>query len=143
MEYPRILLAEDQQEILDAAAHLLEAEFKIVGVAENGLRAVEEAVRLDPDVLVFDLSMPIMNGLEAAFFLKGSGCRGRIIFLTVHEGRDFVEAALSIGALGYVIKSRLATELVPAIREVLLGRTYVSPSLKLAGSVSDEQFSRI
>jgi DNA-binding NarL/FixJ family response regulator len=143
MESPRILLADDQQGILEAVAHLLETEFEIVGVAKNGLGAVEQAVRLDPDVLVLDLSMPIMNGLEAAFFLKGTSCRGRIIFLTVHEDRDFVETAFSAGALGYVLKCHFATDLVPAIQEVLLGRRYVSPSLNPTGTVSDEQFSRI
>jgi len=132
MDYPRILLADDHQKMLKTVAHLLESKFEIVAAAEDGLRTIEEAERVDPDVLVLDISMPIMNGLDAAFFLRGSGCRGRIIFLTVHHDRDFVETAFSAGALGFVLKSHLATDLMPAIQEVLLGHTFVSPSSKSA-----------
>jgi DNA-binding NarL/FixJ family response regulator len=142
MDYPRILLADDRPEVLEAIARLLEGEFEIVAAVEDGLRAIEEAHRLDPDVHVLDISMPTMNGLEAAFFLKGSGCTGRTIFLTVHEDRDFVEAAFAVGALGFVLKSHFATDLVPAIRTVLLGQAFISPSLKLTGMVSSDQLSR-
>jgi DNA-binding NarL/FixJ family response regulator len=73
--------------------------------------------------------MPILSGIEAAKKLKVSGCRSRIVFLTVHSDPDFVRACLATGALGYVVKSQMATDLVPAIREVLAGRTFISPPL--------------
>jgi DNA-binding NarL/FixJ family response regulator len=80
-------------------------------------------------VFVTDISMPLMDGLQAASILRDSGCRAKIIFLTIHQDWDFVRAALAAGACGYVTKSKLSTDLIPAIHEVLLGHIYVSPSI--------------
>jgi DNA-binding NarL/FixJ family response regulator len=98
MRHPkkRILLADDQQEMLEAVARLLEDEFEVVGAVKSGERAIEAANRLAPDILVFDISMPVMNGLEAALRLKGSGSKAKVIFLTVNEDPVIVEAALSV-----------------------------------------------
>lgn len=109
--------------------HLLESEFEIVGKVGNGQALFEEAVRLKPDVIVSDISMPILNGIEAADRLKESGCESRIVFLTVHFDADFVRRCLSTGAFGYVVKSRITTELIPAIREALEGHIFVSQHL--------------
>jgi DNA-binding NarL/FixJ family response regulator len=125
----RILLADDQQEILETALQLFDGEFDIVATAKDGEGAIEAAVRLDPDLLVLDISMPVFSGIEAAAQLKESACRAKVIFLTVHDDPDYVEAAFSIGAVGYVLKRRLAVDLLPAIREVLQGHTFVSPPL--------------
>jgi DNA-binding NarL/FixJ family response regulator len=95
----------------------------------NGRDAVAQAERLDPDVLVIDISMPILNGLEAAQRLKSAKLRGKVVFLTVHEDKDFVAAAFSAGASGYVTKENVDTDLVPAIRDALEGRVYVSQSI--------------
>jgi DNA-binding NarL/FixJ family response regulator len=139
MEHPRIriLLADDQPEMLAAVTRLLEDEFDIVAAIVNGEEAIEAVASLDPDLLVLDISMPALNGLEAASRLKSSALRTKIIFLTVHEDIDFVEAAFLAGALGYVLKGRFTTDLIPAIREVLQGRVFCFPlSLKTGETAS-------
>lgn len=128
---PRILVVDDQKEILQTVCLMLEGEFDIIGFAENGILAIELATSLLPDVMVLDIAMPIVNGLEAARRLKDIGLGPRIVFLTLYADDEFVEAALSLGALGYVLKTSLATDLVPAIRAVLDGHIYVSPCMRL------------
>jgi DNA-binding NarL/FixJ family response regulator len=128
---PRLFVADDQEEMLRTVAQILEGEFQIVGTAENGVGVLEFAPGLSPDVLVLDISMPLLTGIEAALRLREAGSRARVIFLTVHEDLDFVEAALSAGAVGYVLKPSIATDLVPAIRKALEGSTFISPSLQL------------
>ena len=125
----RVLLADDHETILSRVGIVLGEEFEIVGVVKNGRDAVVEARRLDPDVLVIDISMPILDGLQAVAQLRTTNHRIKVIFLTVHEDQDFVAAAFSAGASGYVTKSHLTTDLVPAIREALEGRTYISQSI--------------
>jgi len=126
---PRILLADDQEEMLQTLVEMLEGEFQIVGTAENGMRVLELTPRLAPDIVVLDISMPVLNGLEAALRLKEQCLAARVVFLTAHEDTDLVEAGMSAGALGYVVKSCLATDLVPALWQALAGKTFVSPSL--------------
>jgi DNA-binding NarL/FixJ family response regulator len=131
MGHMRILLADNDPEILETVGQILEEEFEIVAALENGERVVETVADLDPDLLVLDISMPGLNGIEATSRLRESGARAKVIILTVHEDPDFVEAAFSVGAFGYVLKHLLATDLLQAIREVLLGRRFCSPSLCL------------
>jgi DNA-binding NarL/FixJ family response regulator len=131
MGHARILLADDHQAILETVTRLLAVDFDVVGAVENGEQAVQAVAKLDPDVVVLDISMPLMNGIEAAARLKNSGSRARVVFLTVQEQPDFVNAAFSTGALGYVVKSHLCTDLVPAIKEVLEGRIFASQSLNV------------
>jgi DNA-binding NarL/FixJ family response regulator len=113
--------------MLDRVARLLEAECNVVGTATDGQQALEAAQDLKPDVLVLDVSMPVMNGIETAHRLKEAGAEARIVFLTVHDDPDFAKEALEAGALGYVIKSRIASDLMIAINEVCAGRSFVSP----------------
>ena len=127
---PRVILADDQEDMLQTIMLVLRDEFSIVGSAENGAHAVELATKLCPDVLVLDISMPVENGIEAACHLKELGSRARVIFLTVNTEPEFVEAALSAGALGYVLKQSLAVDLVPAIWTVMHGQTFISPSMR-------------
>jgi len=101
----------------------------VVGAVGNGRDALTEVERLDPDVLVIDISMPVLNGLQTAAQLMSKKCRTRIVFLTVHDDQDYVDAAFAAVASGYVTKSQVMTDLVPAIREVLSGQTYVSNSI--------------
>ena len=129
MSKARVLLADDHQAMLAKVRRELGDEFEIVATVENGEEAVEAVGRLDPDVLVIDISMPVLNGLEAASRLHAKSCRTKIVFLTIHADSDYIAAALSSGASGYVIKNRLSTDLVPAIREVLQGHTFVSETL--------------
>lgn len=128
---PRVFLADDQEEMLQTVAQVLEGQFKVVGTAEDGERAFELAPSLSPDVLVLDISMPVMDGIEVALRLRNQDSKAKVVFLTVHEDTDFVEAAMSTGALGYVLKPCLATDLVPAIWKALEGNTFVSPSICL------------
>jgi DNA-binding NarL/FixJ family response regulator len=123
----RVLLADDHETILARIRTVLGEEFDIVGTVSNGRDAITEVRRLDPDVLVIDISMPLLDGLQAVSQLRS--CRTKVVFLTVHEDPDFVAAAFAVGASGYVVKSDVTTELVPAIHEALEGRTYISQSI--------------
>jgi DNA-binding NarL/FixJ family response regulator len=126
----RILLADDHPGFPEIEERLLESEFDVIGKVCNGQALFEEAMRLKPDVIVTDISMPILNGIEAADRLKESGCSSRIVFLTVHSDSEFVRRCLSAGAFGYVQKPRIASELLPAIRAALAGNIFVSPHLQ-------------
>jgi DNA-binding NarL/FixJ family response regulator len=127
----RVLLADDHEEVLARVRAILGEDFEIVGAVNNGRDAVEEAGRLNPDVLVIDISMPVLNGLQAASQLRDVNRRTKIVILTVHEDPDFVAAALAAGASAYVTKEDVTTDLLPAIYEVLQGGTYVSQSIPL------------
>jgi DNA-binding NarL/FixJ family response regulator len=122
----RVVLADDYQQMIATVCHTLGDEFEVVGTAENGKQAVDAVLRLSPDALIIDISMPVLNGLEAAKQLQTSESRAKIIFLTVYESPDFIDAALSAGASGYVTKVRLFTDLVPAIHEAMLERIFIS-----------------
>jgi DNA-binding NarL/FixJ family response regulator len=125
----RVLLADDSPSMLCEACHILEHEFQIVGTVENGEELIHAAEKLQPDVVILDISMPILNGLEAARQLKREGSKARIVFLTVHEDWEFVEESFSAGAVGYVVKPRLASDLLVAIRQAAMGKTFVSPAI--------------
>ena len=131
MGCPRILLADDHHEMLKKITETLESEFEIVAAVANGKQLIEAALHLDPDLIVLDISMPIVNGITAACHLRKSASRARVIFLTVHEDPVFVAAAVSAGALGYVLKHRVSIDLVPAVREVLQGHAFASPSVNM------------
>lgn len=125
----RILLADDHPRFPEMETRLLEPEFEVVGNVGNGQALIDAALRLRPDVIITDISMPILDGIAAVDRLMESGCTSRIVFLSVHSDTDFVSRCLSTGALGYVSKSRIATELVPAIRRALTGNTFISQQL--------------
>jgi DNA-binding NarL/FixJ family response regulator len=125
---PRILLADDHGALLEAETVLLFPYFDVVGTVMDGAALVLAAHRLLPDVIVTDITMPILTGIDAVHKLQVSGSTARIIFLTVHREREFVEACMEAGALGYVQKSSMKHHLVPAIKAVLGGQSYVSQS---------------
>ena len=124
---PRVLLADDHGPIIERIKSILQSGFDVVGSVDNGRDLVSEAARLKPDVIVLDISMPGLTGIEAAHELREAGSTAKLVFLTVHERVEFVRACLAEGALGYVVKSRLAVDLLPAIREALAGRRFISP----------------
>lgn len=126
MERARIVLADDHPGLLKCIEEMLVGEFEIVAVATNGMAALEAAQSLNPDVLVLDITMPLMDGLEAARRLKEAGSNTRIVFLTIHQDPDFLRTALEIGAEGYIVKSQLASDLALAVREALAGRKFIS-----------------
>lgn len=126
---PRILLADDHDEVRRTVASILQDEFQVVALAEDGAQVIELAPRLSPDLMVLDIFMPVVNGIETALRVKAFGCPSKVLFLTADEDPDLAKAAISVGALGYVLKARLATDLIPAIRKALEGRVYISRSM--------------
>lgn len=127
MPKTRVLLADDHQTMLARICRELGEEFEIVATVTDGRAAVEAALLYDPDVLVTDISMPVMDGLQVASALKANHSRAKIVFLTIHEDADFFDAAFSAGASGYVTKARLSSDLILAIRYVLRGQKFLSP----------------
>ena len=131
MDRVRVLLADDHADFLAVAVRHLEPHFEVVEAVGDGQALLDQAARLEPDIVVLDISMPVLNGIEAARRLKAAGSPARIVFLTMHADPDYVRAALATGALGYVLKSRLASDLLSSMREALAGRLFVSPSIAL------------
>lgn len=126
---PRTILADDQEQVLQTVSSILHDECEIVGLAENGEQVIQLAETMAPDLLVLDIFMPGLSGFDVAKRLRDSDSSVKILFLTVHEDPEFVNAAISLGAQGYVLKAHLVTELMPAIRSVLKSQLYVSPEL--------------
>lgn len=123
----RILLADDHPHFPQLVESLLEPTFHVVGMVVDGQALFEAALRLKPDIIVTDISMPILNGIDAVDELRKSGCTSKVIFLTVHSDPDFVRTCLATGALGYILKPRVAIDLIPAIHLALAGRLFISP----------------
>ncbi len=140
MKRTRVLLADDHEAMLDRAKLLLEKELQVVGTVGDGQAALEAVAELNPDVLILDISMPVLSGIQAALLLKLTKSEVRIVFLTVHEDPDFAREALATGAQGFVVKPRLVTDLPVAIKEVLAGRSFVSPSIPLEDDNSEPTF---
>jgi DNA-binding NarL/FixJ family response regulator len=132
---PRVLLADDHLLVAEALKSLLTPEFDLVGVVEDGRALVEAAGRLKPDVIVADISMPHLNGIDALIHLRELGNRVPVVFLTMHRDATFARRALDAGAAGFVLKHSATVELIAAIRAALEGKTYITP--QLAGEVLD------
>jgi len=126
---PTVIVADDNGLVLEKTLSLLQPNFQVVGTVPNGRDLLSEADRLKPDIIVLDITMPILNGIEAAHQLRERGSSAKIIFLTVHTGSSFVDACFEEGASGYVAKARLRADLVKAINEVLSGHKFVSPTI--------------
>ena len=127
MRKMRVLLADDHPGILRAVQGLLEPDFDIVGSVDNGESLFGAAMKLKPDVIVSDISMPVLSGIDAASRLREFGCSSKVVFLTVHTDPDVVRVALDTGALGYVLKTSIDTDLLSAIQDALAGHIFVSP----------------
>jgi DNA-binding NarL/FixJ family response regulator len=127
MTQPRVVLADDHGLVLEALSKLLEPACKIVATVTDGRALVETAVKLEPDVVVADIGMPQLNGLDAAEQLRARLPKTKVIFLTVNEDPDVAAEAIRRGALGYLLKKSAATELFTAIQAVMGGRHYLTP----------------
>ena len=125
------MLADDHGGVLAYLCARLGKVFEIVGAVKDGKQAVDAALRLDPDVVVLDISMPVLNGLQAAACLQDIKCRTKVVILTTYEDNEYISEAFSSGASAYVTKRHLETDLVPAILAVLHGNTFISPSLRI------------
>ena len=124
---PRIFLADDHPALLKATTALLKSQFDIVGNASDGATLVSEVLRLCPDVIVVDITMPVLSGIDAAHRLRESAPSAKIVFLTVHSEPQFIEACIAEGALGYVLKPHMKAHLIPAIQAALVGQSYICP----------------
>ena len=127
MKRPRILLADDHTLMVEALQHLLETEFDVVGTVSDGRALITAAAELKPELVVVDIGMPLLNGLDAADQLKALHPDIKVVFLTQNREPRFAVEAFRRKASGYLLKDSAASELVTAIREALKGRTYVSP----------------
>ena len=125
---PRLLVADDHRAMLDSLIGLLAGEFDVVAAVGDGLAAVAAADRFEPDLLVLDIAMPGLSGIAAAARLKASGSTAKLVFVTNLDNREFREGSLALGNVGFVVKDRLVADLLPAVRSVLAGKTFVSPS---------------
>ena len=124
---PRLLVAEDHPKVRAMVVRLLERDFNVVASVPNGQAAIEAANKLLPDVVILDVSMPILDGREVAKHLKAEGCIAKVVFLSLFSEVDQVTSFLAAGGDACVSKVRMATDLLSAIQEVLAGRTFVSP----------------
>jgi DNA-binding NarL/FixJ family response regulator len=129
MSKPSILLADDHTLFVEALHNVLEPEFTLVGEVGDGRALLEAAPRLLADVILLDLSMPLLNGIDAAYQLKRLVPNTKLLFLSMHGDATYVTEAFRAGAAGYVLKRSTATELLQAIRAVLRGQLYLSPML--------------
>jgi DNA-binding NarL/FixJ family response regulator len=125
MNRPKVLLADDHTMFAQGLRSLLEDEFELLGTVENGQELVDAAIRLGPDVIVLDISMPVLNGFDTARALKKQRVAAKIVFLTMHSDPGLVAEALRCGALGYVLKQSAGEELISVIRQVAEGKTSI------------------
>jgi DNA-binding NarL/FixJ family response regulator len=115
--------------MLDSLVQLLSPEFDVVAAVSDGLAVVKTAPQLEPDLLVLDIAMPGLNGIAAAARLKEDGSTAKVVFVTNLHDREFVDESLALGEVGLVLKDRLVADLLPAIRKVLSGQSFVSPTI--------------
>ena len=123
----RLLLADDHVMFAQGLESLLQDEFELLGRAENGQELVNETLRLQPDVILVDISMPLLNGFDAVRKIKEQGRGPKVIFLTMHDDATLLTEAFRCGAAGYVLKQAAGEELINAIRQVVDGNNYISP----------------
>lgn len=133
------MVADDHAHVLTAVNALLGASYDVVALVADGRAALEQTLRLKPDLVVLDVSMPAMNGIEIANELKRRASATKIVFLTVHEEPDVLANCFAAGALGYVVKMSMDKDLIPAIEEALAGRVFVSRFASLQGAPSGQK----
>jgi DNA-binding NarL/FixJ family response regulator len=127
MSRPRILIADDHQILAEGICSLLEPEFAVVAIVSDGRALVAAAQQHLPDVIVVDISMPSLNGIEAAVQVRAAGVAAKMVFLTMHRDVAYARRAMEAGAVGFVLKHSVASELLTAVREALQGKTYITP----------------
>ena len=140
MESIRVVLADDHPGMIATVREVLHDEVELIEVVQNGDAAVTAVLTLDPDILVTDISMPVLSGLQAALAIQRANCRAKIIFLTIHEEHEYIAAALSAGAAGYVLKRCMPTDLVLAIHSALNGHVFVSNAVRHLASPQKTPF---
>ena len=129
MSRVRVLVADDHAEVVTSVVRLLSKFYDVVGTVHDGRALLDAATTMEPDVLVLDVSMPVITGIEAAGILKKTGAKSKIVFLTVHNDPDFVRKAREVGGLGYVLKQQMTTDLPEAIKKALAGECFTSSAV--------------
>jgi len=129
MNRPRVLMADDHRMVAEGLKRLLDPEFELVGVVEDGLALIEAAKKLHPDIIIADITMPGLNGLEALVQIKKECPRIKVVTLTMHREVAYARRALDAGASAFVLKHSAPEELLTAIRAALAGKTYISPAV--------------
>ncbi|MFN7934881.1 MAG: response regulator transcription factor [Bryobacteraceae bacterium] len=132
MTKPRILLADDHKIVTEGLRGLLSEDFDLIGFAADGRELLAKAKELSPDVIVVDVSMPLLNGIDAVRMLREEGSTAKVVFLTMHSDATYLTRALDAGASGYVLKHAASDELITAIQHALRGQTFLSPQLRSA-----------
>jgi DNA-binding NarL/FixJ family response regulator len=135
MKKPRVVLADDHRVVVEGLRGLLDPYFDVVGIVSDGRELLAAVEKLDPDVVVLDISMPSLNGIEAARQLRSANARAKVIILTMHREPTYAALSLEAGASGFVLKHSATSELVTAIQEALKGGTYITP--QVAGNLLD------
>ena len=131
MNRPRVLLADDNKILTERVSEHLSSSFDVVGIAHDGRDLISEALRLAPDLIVVDISMPMLTGVEAVHELREAGLATRVVFLTIHSEDEFLQACLEEGAVGYMVKFCIKADLIPAIHSAMAGKLFVSPTLSV------------
>jgi DNA-binding NarL/FixJ family response regulator len=129
MTPPTVFIADEHRVLVEGLRRLLEPEFRVVGSSDGGRELVEQVAGCRPDVVLIDISMPQLNGIDAVGLLRKRGCRSKLVMLTMHADAEFVSEALRAGANGYLLKLCDPEEILTGLREVLLGRRYVAAQL--------------
>jgi DNA-binding NarL/FixJ family response regulator len=127
---PRILIADDHAVVAEGLCSILQKSYDVIGIVRDGRELLVEAPKLEPDLIVLDIGMPVLNGLDAAEQLKHFLPNVKFVFLTMKDDPNLAAAALNLGKVGYVLKHSLSSELLHAVSEVLQGNTYVTPRLR-------------
>jgi DNA-binding NarL/FixJ family response regulator len=125
----RVLVADDHQILAQGIRGLLEPEFDVVGIVADGRELIAAALRHRPDVIITDISMPSLNGIDAAIQMRDAGVTAKLIFLTMHRDVAYARRAMDAGAVGFLLKHSVSSELVTAIREAIDGKTYITPMI--------------
>lgn len=126
----RVLIADDHNIVADGLRSVLEKRYNVIGIVQDGRQLLSEAPKLKPDVIVLDIGMPLLNGLDAAERIKPLLPEVKFVFLTMMDDPNLAAAALKLGAVGYVLKQSVVSELLQAVSEVLQGKSYVTPRLR-------------
>ena len=129
MNRPRILLADDHTLMLDGFCNLLKPKYAVVATVEDGRALVEAAIRLKPELIILDITMPLLNGIDAARQIRKHLPQVKLLFVTMHTGPTYLQAALEAGANGYAVKSSSRNEILDAVEKVLGGSRYITPGL--------------
>lgn len=139
----KVLIADDHRIVADGLRNILESEYDLVGIAEDGRALVDLAIKLEPDVIVADISMPSLNGLDAMELLQKQNTRAKFIFLTMHKDVTYAAKAIRKGAVGYVLKHSASEELLRALQLVLGGGKFISPEIADGLQNADQQISEL